>query len=330
MLSLSLVLTSLAVLAQGQTYSATYTPNNLPKQSQEGQQGTNQCGTGSDQNAMCQNLYINGVDDFCLYGPPKPGPGSDIGTTERYEVAWCMKSGYGTRLIPDGTIQGAHFVQTPDYVQITGTGDLTKLNVLKGDEGGELDPHGADGNGNPIGGLVFSSAFGGGLVQLHEWTNFMSATEFCFRACKDGPKAPGLCNHIYDVMGCDWNMPGNYAAGTFERCLADSSEPMGVYGGSTFQQGNGNTPPAHPAPPSSSCTPVSTISNGLVVSSSAASSSATSSATPTPTPKPSNTTAAKAAATTTTHSGATTSYSSTLFIGGGAMVIAALCAGLMI
>jgi hypothetical protein len=32
-----------------------------------------------------------------------------------------MKDGYGTRLIPDGSIHGAHFVQTPDFVQITGT-----------------------------------------------------------------------------------------------------------------------------------------------------------------------------------------------------------------
>lgn len=28
-----------------------------------------------------------------------------------------------------------------------GVGDLTKLNIAAGDEGGELDPHGADGNG---------------------------------------------------------------------------------------------------------------------------------------------------------------------------------------
>ena len=46
---------------------------------------------------------------------------------------------------------------------------MTSLNIPKGDAGGELDPHGADGNGNPIGGLVFSSAFGQ-LQQIHEWT----------------------------------------------------------------------------------------------------------------------------------------------------------------
>ena len=33
------------------------------------------------------------------------------------------------------------------YVQIMGYGDLTKINVAPGDEGGELDPHGQDGNG---------------------------------------------------------------------------------------------------------------------------------------------------------------------------------------
>jgi len=46
--------------------------------------------------------------------------------------------------MPNGTLKGVHFVKTPDYVQITGVGDFTKLNVRKGDEGGELDDRGAD------------------------------------------------------------------------------------------------------------------------------------------------------------------------------------------
>ncbi|THH03063.1 hypothetical protein EW145_g6560 [Phellinidium pouzarii] len=217
---------------------------------------------------------VNSVDDFCLYAPPEPGPSSTIGETERIEVAWCMKSGTGARLIPDGTIQGAHFVQTPDYVQITGVGDLTKLNIPSGDSGGELDPHGADGNGNPIGGLVFSSAFGQ-LQQLHEWTNFMSDSEFCFRGCKDGPNAPALCEHIYDVMGCMWNMPANYDSGVFEDCAGDTGEPMGVYGSSTFHQGDPSTPPAHPIPSSSQCTSLSTIGSDAAVSTTASGSQST-------------------------------------------------------
>lgn len=76
-------------------------------------------------------------------------------------------------------------------------------------------------SGNPIGGLVFSSAFGQ-LQQLHEWTNFVAYNEFCIRGCKDGSKAPGLCQHIYDVLGCMWNMPGDYDAGVFENCKGDT------------------------------------------------------------------------------------------------------------
>ncbi|CAL1698993.1 unnamed protein product [Somion occarium] len=299
MLSSSLIALSLSLLVSGQTYSATYLPSNAPKTSEKGQSGTNQCGSGHNQNSTCQNLYINSVDDFCLFAPPEPGPGSTVGNTERIEVAWCIKDGYGTRLIPDGTIQGAHFVQTPDYVQVTGVGDFTKINIPKGDTGGELDPHGADGNGNPIGGLVFSSAFGQ-LTQIHEWTNFMSDSEFCIRACKDGPRAPALCEHIYDVMGCAWNMPGNYAPGTFEKCAADTGEPMGVYGASTFHQGDPVTPAPHPAPSSSQCSTLTSIGNNLAASSAA--SSGASSATSTPAP----TSGAGATSSSSSHSGSTT------------------------
>lgn len=259
-----LVALSFGLSLRAQSYSATYLPSNAPNHSEKGQIGTNKCGTAANQTSLCQNAYLNSLDDFCLFAPPKPGKGSAIGDSEQIEVSWCMKDGYGTRLIPDGSIHGAHFVQTPDFVQITGTGALTSLNIPKGDEGGELDPHGADGNGNPIGGLVFSSAFGN-LEQIHEWTNYMSSTEFCFRACKPGPKAPQWCEHVYDLLGCEWNMPANYAAGTFEQCLGDSGLPMGVYGSSTFEQGAPNTPPPHPIPKSSSCSKMSTIKNGAII-----------------------------------------------------------------
>ncbi|KAG2361830.1 hypothetical protein BDR07DRAFT_1408471 [Suillus spraguei] len=256
--ALSLVLSG---YAQSPTYSATYLPSNAPYQSEQGQTGYNNCTTGYSQTSECQNAYINTVQDWCIWGPPQPGPDSVIGNTEQIEVAWCMQSGYGTRLIPDGSITGAHVVVTPDYIQVTGVGNFTNINIPAGDEGGELDPHGADGNGNPVGGLVFSSAFGA-LEQIHEWTNFMSADQFCFRACKPAVNAPTMCQHIYDLMGCDWNMPANYSPGVFEQCLGDSAEPMGVYGTSTFYQGMPVTPPAHPIPSSSSCTFFSTISNG--------------------------------------------------------------------
>ncbi|KAK0450459.1 uncharacterized protein EV420DRAFT_1646376 [Desarmillaria tabescens] len=228
----------------GAQYSATYLPDTAP----------------DTQYSMCQNVYINGVDDFCLWAPPTAGADSTIGNTERIEVSWCLKDGYGTRLIPNGTITGAHFVQTPDFVQVTGTGDLTKLNIPAGDAGGELDPH-----GNPIGGLVFSTAFGK-LEQVFEWTNFMAADQFCLRACNPaGSMAPTWCQHIYDEMGCAWNMPANYDAGVFESCQGDSGQPMGVYGTAAFHQGDASTPVAHPVPSSSQCTTFSAIGGGSAV-----------------------------------------------------------------
>ncbi|KAH9956485.1 hypothetical protein BC827DRAFT_1270856 [Russula dissimulans] len=248
------------VAVRAQTYSATYTPSDLPNQTEQGQAGTNQCSTTYNQTSQCQTAYVNSLSDFCIWGPPDPGPNSVIGETERFEVAWCTQGNHGTRVIPNGAITGAHFVQTPDYVQITGVGDLTQINIPAGDAGGELDPHGADGNGNPIGGVVFSTAFTGQPVQAHEWTNFVAANQFCIRVCQDGPQAPALCNHIYDTMGCEWNMPGDYDTG-FTSCRGDDGPPMGVYGGSTWMQGEPNTPAAQPAPATSSCTTTSTISN---------------------------------------------------------------------
>ncbi|KAF7972887.1 hypothetical protein HWV62_16682 [Athelia sp. TMB] len=278
-----LVALSLGFVAHAQHYTATYLPSNAPVHSEKGQYGTNKCGTAANQTSLCQNAYLNSLDDFCLFAPPYPGKDSEIGDSEQIEVSWCLQDGYGTRLIPDGSIHGVTFIQTPDFVQVTGVGDLTSMNIPKGDEGGELDPHGATGVGNPIGGLVFSKAFGK-LEQIHEWTNFMAANEFCFRACKPGPKAPEWCEHIYDEQGCEWNMPGNYAAGTFEHCVADSGLPMGVYGTSTYHQGGGPTPPPHAAPSSSKCVKTASVGNGAVISASSIVSVSVSGSTPTPTP----------------------------------------------
>ncbi|KAF9459036.1 carbohydrate-binding module family 13 protein [Collybia nuda] len=238
-----------------QVWNTGYNVNQLPQTSQNGQFGTNACGTTSSQTANCQTAWINSADDFCLWAPPNPN--SAIGDIEREAIAWCTKSGRGSRTIPDGTLKGVHFVKTQNYVQITGVGDFTKVNVRAGDAGGELDNRGADGKGNPVGGLVYGNTFGAGQ-QYHEWTTFISDSEFCIRACI-GPDATKNCNHIYDVMGCYWNMPANYDAGVFENCDADNDLPMGVYGTSTWHQGVSPTPPPHPAASSSNCQALPTV-----------------------------------------------------------------------
>jgi hypothetical protein len=80
--------------------------------------------------------------------------------------------------------------------------------------------------------------------------NFMGSDFFCFRACNpDDPEAAQYCEcvlssylpssslpkqeidpiatssrHIYDTLGCGWNQPGNYDAGSFDECDADAVE----------------------------------------------------------------------------------------------------------
>ena len=47
---------------------------------------------------------------------------------------YCLKDGYGTRLIPQGTITAAHFVKVKSdkvsYVQVTGSGDVRIFHTL--------------------------------------------------------------------------------------------------------------------------------------------------------------------------------------------------------
>ncbi|KAK0199975.1 hypothetical protein DFS33DRAFT_1268295, partial [Desarmillaria ectypa] len=103
--------------------------------------------------------------------------------------------------------------------EVTGAGDFTKVsNVRKGDPGGELDPHVVNDNGNP--GKNCSQKFGiwGHIRRYHEWTSFILATEFCFRAC-----AATNCQHICNVMGWYWVRPINGRDGSFTLIHIDST-----------------------------------------------------------------------------------------------------------
>lgn len=237
----------------------------LPDKWEANQAGSNQCAQwgASSANSLCQNVFINNANDFCLWGPINAN--SQIGANEASVVSYCLKSGYGTRLIPNGSITGVQFLKTPNFLQVTGVGDFTHLNIQAHDEGGELDPHGADGTGNPKGGLVFSNNVAGSegkWVQIKEWNNFMSAYEFSFRAAY-GPNADKWAPHVYDVMGAYFNSNGaKFQKGVFEDCQGQSGDYVGVYGGSTFSQGQKHTPAAHKPAPSSNCKAYPTVSNG--------------------------------------------------------------------
>jgi hypothetical protein len=70
----------------------------------------------------------------------------------------------------EGTIKGAQLLKSNDYWMITGIIDQPKLDIVTGDYGGELDSGSQDGRGNPIGGLMYSSAFAGEIYQVNWWT----------------------------------------------------------------------------------------------------------------------------------------------------------------
>jgi len=251
--------------------------------------------TSINQTSDARLLSINAVDDWCIFAPPNPN--TNISDSEQVEVAWCTKPRNDARVIPDGTITGVSFLKTDFYVQIIGYGDLTKLNLPEGDEGGELDPHGATGNGNPIGGNVTSTVVDGEDEPFAEWMLFISYQFFCIRVCTNANSsysAAAMCEHKLDEMGCEFVMPGNYNVnGTFETCDADVAYPPGWYPSvvdgttsfSTFAQyftgtydvgtsvvsytvGDTVTPTAAFSTPSSSnCVSTSTISNGIALAS---------------------------------------------------------------
>lgn len=66
-------------------------------------------------------------------------------------------------------------MKTPDYLQVVGFLKQELINLTPDDYGGELDPHGADLRGNPMGGLMYSNGFpsnngnNGTYQQVIEW-----------------------------------------------------------------------------------------------------------------------------------------------------------------
>ncbi|GJJ10139.1 hypothetical protein Clacol_004365 [Clathrus columnatus] len=211
--------------------------------------GYNRCNSTTEgQSSLCQTAYVNSLDDFCIWGPREPN--STIAEEEGALVAWCTQPGRGTRIIPPNTLQGIQFMRTPDYLQITGRIDQSLINIASNDTGGEEDPHGADGRGNPLGSLVYSNGFASNngntnnFQQVIEWHNFLGGNIFCFKICDPaGANAVNFCQHIYDRIGCAYNAPAAYRLGVFEKCLGDNQDFPGVYTGPDGQVSTYFQPP---------------------------------------------------------------------------------------
>ncbi|KAH9483368.1 hypothetical protein JR316_0005474 [Psilocybe cubensis] len=135
--------------------------------------GYNQCNsTTLGPKSNCQTLIFNAPDDFCLWGSPDAN--GEIGNVEAKVVAYCTKPYHGTRLIPPDAITGLQWIRTSAYIQVTGFINNSAIGLdNKPGNGGELDPHGADLQGNPLGGVVYSNGTadsdGHNLVQVMNW-----------------------------------------------------------------------------------------------------------------------------------------------------------------
>lgn len=290
-------------------------------------QGYNQCNaTTEGPESHCVNTIVNSPQDFCLYGLPELDV---VGNAEGEAVAYCTREGYGTRLIDSGTITGLQVVKAPGYIAFGGYFHQQNLNIREGDAGGELDPHGADLRGNPIGSLMYSNAFSNNnsTEQVIQWHLFIGADIFCLKACD--PRVPpnsngingNLCENRFDTVGCNANVPLNYAAinGTFSYCQGENQ-----------QVPNGE---ALPIPATSQCTTFastelfparSTSSSAAASSSSAAASSGATGAPSSATAAPTGANNAVSQATSRAASGATGVQVGATFIGAGLVAFAGL------
>jgi hypothetical protein len=163
--------------------------------------------------------------------------------------------------MPEGTITGVQFTKAPNYVQVVGYMDQTKINMVQGDAGGEMDPHGADLVRqyievhvdlradifpsasvvtpwavffSPTPGLEHTFRPSNGtsthlllhslcFISLTPTPSFMGGNIFCLKAC-DPSKSDDekYCQHIYDTQGCGFNAPSNAKDGVFESCASDN------------------------------------------------------------------------------------------------------------
>ncbi|BEI81554.1 hypothetical protein CcaverHIS002_0207140 [Cutaneotrichosporon cavernicola] len=186
------------------------------------QTGYNRCNSTTEgPNALCQTAVFNSIEDFCFWGAP--GTNQTIGDVEAEVVSFCSRTGHGGRIFPPGTFKGLQFMRTPGYIQLVGVFDQTSVGLNSADTGGELDPHGADLLGNPLGGLFYSN--GAGTISSARGV-------FCLKLCDPSYSTDkNYCQNIYDLIGCEYNMPADYAAlpGQFISCDGELQDEVGTY-----------------------------------------------------------------------------------------------------
>lgn len=146
---------------------------------------------GDNTSSSGYNINLESDTAFCSFLPPKAG--DDVGATENDGIPFCTNSSLGGEEFPAGLIKTAHFVETSDYAQVTGTINRDAYSLSSNDGGGQYDNK--DINGVTCNGYKY-------FVNLVE----PSSNTFCIRCCKEQSD----CNLGISTQGCSKIVPGDY------------------------------------------------------------------------------------------------------------------------
>ncbi|OBZ87732.1 hypothetical protein A0J61_04221 [Choanephora cucurbitarum] len=135
--------------------------------------------------------------NFCVFLPPDDASDRIISDSEWNANAYCMGNtplAKDAGKLPDGFITSAHYVKTDAYVQVTGTMDYTKANLVGTDEGGQMD---------------IKAPKGSSCVGWQYYVNLIEpiSNTYCMRCCNDTTN----CNRGISEKGCAHIIPGDYS-----------------------------------------------------------------------------------------------------------------------
>ena len=99
-------------------------------------------GSAAAQGPLNEPITVGVVSqyDFCLMLPPTAG--GNIGNTEGTSLSRCIGNVPGSKAVgplPEGFITSAHFIETPQFVQVSGNLDNARYGLDPTDGGGQYD-----------------------------------------------------------------------------------------------------------------------------------------------------------------------------------------------
>ncbi|CAO3607285.1 unnamed protein product [Mucor fragilis] len=138
------------------------------------------------------DIQLKSDTAFCSFMPPHPG--DNVGATENDGIPFCTNATLGGQVFPKGFIKTAHFLNTSDYAQVTGTIDRTAYQLSSSDSGGQFDN------------LDIKD------VTCNGFKHFVNLIEpdanvFCIRCCENQSD----CNLGISTYGCERVVPGDYS-----------------------------------------------------------------------------------------------------------------------